>query len=95
MLRLIITFVALVLLSGVQLLLALTHYGGPAPLVGLSMAVLVALGFMQINRGADLNRIFAAAAVFWLAILLGLGSLDPFTRHDVATPVVPSIPDKP
>jgi hypothetical protein len=44
---------------------------------------------MQIGRGPALVRVFAAAGLLWVSILLGLGSLDPLTRHDytVGTPV--------
>ncbi|MBV8777303.1 MAG: hypothetical protein JO258_08915, partial [Alphaproteobacteria bacterium] len=49
----------------------------------------VATMFMQIGRGPALVRVFAAAGLLWLTILLGLGSVDPLTRTDypVATPV--------
>ena len=52
------------------------------------MLAAVASMFMQIGRGPVLVRIFAAAGLLWLTILLGLGSLDPLTRADytVAAP---------
>jgi hypothetical protein len=40
---------------------------------------------MQIGRGPVIVRLFAAAGLLWLLILLVLGSLDPLTR--VAYPV--------
>ena len=47
----------------------------------------VAIGFMEVRRGSVLVRAFAVAALLWLAILLGLGSVDPLTRTDY-----PSVP---
>jgi len=46
------------------------------------MLAAVATMFMQIGRGPALVRVFAAAALLWVGILLGLGSLDPLTRTD-------------
>ncbi len=42
----------------------------------------VAILFMQVGRGPTIVRLFAVAALLWLTILLGLGSLDPMTRTD-------------
>ncbi len=36
--------------------------------------------FMEVGRGPEIIRLFAVAALLWLSILLGLGSLDPLTR---------------
>ena len=36
--------------------------------------------FMEVGRGPEIIRLFAVAALLWLSILLGLGSLDPMTR---------------
>lgn len=36
--------------------------------------------FMEVGRGPEIVRLFAAAGLLWLGILLGLGSLDPMTR---------------
>jgi hypothetical protein len=38
--------------------------------------------FMEVGRGPGIVRLFAVAALLWLTILLGLGSLDPMTRTD-------------
>ena len=38
--------------------------------------------FMEVGRGPEIVRLFAVAALLWLTILLGLGSLDPMTRTD-------------
>jgi cytochrome c oxidase subunit IV len=54
----------------------------------LGMVGIVAMVFMQVGRGPVIVRLFAAAGVLWLVILLALGSLDPLTRIDypVAAP---------
>lgn len=54
----------------------------------LLMAALVGIVFMEIGRGPIVARGFAAAGLFWLLVLLGLGSMDPLTRTDYHTPVV-------
>jgi cytochrome c oxidase subunit IV len=46
------------------------------------MVIVVAVGFMEVKRGSVLLRAFALGALFWLLILLGLGSVDPMTRTD-------------
>ena len=46
------------------------------------MVVLVGTMFMQVGRGPMVVRLFVAAGLLWLTLLLGLGSLDPMTRSD-------------
>lgn len=46
----------------------------------LLMAAVVLTGFMALPRAGAPVIMFATAAVLWLAILLGLGLLDPVTR---------------
>jgi hypothetical protein len=46
------------------------------------MVATVAVAFMQVGRGPSIIRLFVIAALLWLGILLGLGSLDPMTRTD-------------
>jgi cytochrome c oxidase subunit IV len=60
----------------------------------LAMVGIVAMIFMRVGRGAVTVRLFAAAGVLWLVILLALGSLDPLTRIDypVAAPVATAQP---
>jgi cytochrome c oxidase subunit IV len=48
----------------------------------LAMVGIVAMVFMRVGRGPVIVRLFAAAGVLWLVILLALGSLDPLTRID-------------
>ena len=59
--------------------------GNAAPFVGLTMAAIVALVFMRARTTTSLSQFFLIAGVFWLIVLLGLGIMDPITRHDVAT----------
>jgi cytochrome c oxidase subunit 4 len=53
------------------------------PFIGAGMAVLVALTFMRLGSSRGLVPIFAIAGLFWVCIMLGLGGLDSFTRHDI------------
>jgi cytochrome c oxidase subunit 4 len=72
------------------ILLAVEFGVAKLPLVGaarglvlvpaLMMVGIVAIGFMELGKGPSAARFFALAGVVWLAILLGLGVLDPLTR---------------
>ena len=53
---------------------------------GVLMVAVVAAGIMEVRRGPALVRAFALAAMFWLLVLLGLGSADPLTRTDYRVP---------
>ena len=80
--------VLLLLLLGFEIFLAGRHANLMlAPLVGLCMAGTVAFSFMRLASEGALSRIFALAAMFWLLVLLGMGSLDPATRHDIGVAV--------
>lgn len=50
-------------------------------LPSLVMVGILAVGFMEVRRGGVLPAAFAIAAMFWLFVLLGLGSADPLTRR--------------
>jgi len=84
--RLVWTWVALLVLLAIQFgaaLLPINPSLRPLLLVPAAlMLAAVATMFMQIGRGPALVRVFAAAALLWVSILLGLGSLDPLTRTD-------------
>jgi hypothetical protein len=41
---------------------------------------------MEINKGPVLVRAFAVGALFFLFVLLALGSVDPLTRTDYKIP---------
>ena len=83
---LILIWAALVVLLLVEALAAVFHAGwiawGTAPV----MVLLITAGFMQVLRQSPLTRIFAVAGLFWLLILVGLGGMDFFARHDYPAP---------
>jgi molybdopterin-containing oxidoreductase family iron-sulfur binding subunit len=51
-----------------------------------------ALTFMRLGSSRGLTPAFALAGVFWLCILIGLGSLDSFTRHDIGISALTGAP---
>ena len=55
-------------------------------LPGVLMVAAVAVGFMEVRRGTVLARTFAVAAMFWILVLLALGSADLLTRTDYHVP---------
>ncbi len=74
----------LMLALGVELLLAAIPAGrGFVPILGVASAVLVAMTFMRLASSRGLGPVFALASVFWLIVMLGMGSLDSFTRSDI------------
>ena|SRR5205085_2149228 len=89
--RLLVAWAALLGLLGIELaasFLPLAHSARVLLLVpAVLMAAVVAAVFMEIGRGSALVRLFAAAGLLWLLILLALGSLDPLTRIDYQVPV--------
>jgi hypothetical protein len=84
--NLLLTWLLLLLLGGAEFaasFLPLARVWRPLIMIPAALMVLgVAIGFMEVRRGSVLVRAFAVAAVLWLAILLGLGSVDPLTRSD-------------
>jgi hypothetical protein len=53
---------------------------------GVLMIVVVMLNFMEVRKGPVIVRAFAVGAMFWLLVLLALGSVDPLTRVDYRVP---------
>jgi caa(3)-type oxidase subunit IV len=49
-------------------------------LAAVTMATLVALGYMRLLTAPPIARGFAIAGLFWLTVLLGLAMTDPLTR---------------
>jgi hypothetical protein len=49
---------------------------------GIVMVVVVGFAFMRLRTTAGLAQAFVVAVLFWLLVLLGLGSMDPLTRTD-------------
>lgn len=89
--RLLLVWLVLVVLGGVEVavsLLDLPRFWRPCVVLlpAVLMVATVAVGFMEVRRGPVLVRAFAVAGVFWLLILLGLGSTDPLTRTDYPVP---------
>ena len=60
----------------------LLHLPAAASLFGLVAAGIVVVMFMRIREGSALMHIFGAAGLFWLLVLLVLGTMDPLTRTD-------------
>jgi cytochrome c oxidase subunit 4 len=85
-LRLWLTLGLLLILLAMELgvsILPLERVARPLVVVpAAAMVGTVGAVFMEVGRGPDIVRLFAAAGLLWLAILLGMGSLDPMTRTD-------------
>lgn len=87
--QLTLAFVALLLLLALEVWISFLPFTRALRSLALApagaMCWLIAVSFMELERGRELVRLFGVAALLWLAILLGLGALDPLTRvsHDV------------
>ena len=81
-----VVWLGLLLLLGVEILGALIHQSWFAAVAAPLMIALVAFGYMRLRAETPLSRIFAAAGLFWLAIMLSLGSLDFIVRRNVVVP---------
>ncbi len=67
--------------------LALDRAARPLILIPAALMIaVVSVGFMEVGRGPEAIRLFFAAGLLWLCILLGLGSLDPMTRINYYVP---------
>lgn len=88
--RLLLSWLALLLLGGAEFAVSfLPMDRSLRPLVmipGVLMVAVVAISFMEVGKGPAIVRGFAVAAMFWLLVLLGLGSMDPLTRTDHLVP---------
>ncbi|HEX3953675.1 MAG TPA: hypothetical protein VHW90_08895 [Stellaceae bacterium] len=86
--RLIFAWLGLGLLLAVNIGLAFVGLGtwaAPAHLaVSATMAAIVLLVFMELDRGVSLLWVFAGAGFFWLAILIVLTAADYLTRYSYA-----------
>jgi len=61
--------------------LALDRTARPLILIPAALMIaVVSVTFMELRQGPEPIRLFFAAGLLWLCILLGLGSLDPMTR---------------
>ena len=84
--RTVLAWAALLVVMTVEIILAHASNGHRfVPFIGVGMAVVIALTFMGLAGSRGLIPIVAVIGVFWLCVMLGLGSLDSATRHDVFT----------
>ena len=96
--RLLSAWLGIVLLGALEFglaLLPLPHAIRPLIIApAIAMIAAVALQFMDLKRGPAIVRAFAVAALFWLLVLLVLGSCDPFSRTDylVKSPATQATP---
>ena len=87
--RLLLAWFALILLWGLEF--GVSFIDMPPSLrpvllvVAFAMLAFVALYFMHLGRGPILVRGFAVVAIFWMIVLIGLGSIDPLTRAQYFT----------
>jgi len=90
MMRLSLVWGLLILLGGIELAasyLPLERSWRPLIMTpGVLMVLVVSIGFMEVKKGPVIVRAFAAAAMFWLFVLLALGSVDPLTRTNHYVP---------
>ncbi len=88
--RIALTWLLLVLLGALEFgasYLPLPRELRPLVMVpGILMIIAVGVFFMEVNKGPVIVRGFAVAALFWLFVLLALGSSDPMTRTDYRVP---------
>lgn len=74
------TAIALFVLLSLSIVTALVNLGGATTVVALGIAAvkvsLVATFFMHLKSRGGTMRIFAAAGMFWIAILIGLTLMD-------------------
>jgi hypothetical protein len=86
--HLVVLWLGLLALGAIEFGLSFLPWGrGARPLVilpAMAMIAVVAVGFMNVTKGPTIVRTFAIAALFWLLVLLGLGSVDALTRIDFA-----------
>jgi cytochrome c oxidase subunit 4 len=84
--HLLLAWVLLLLLLATEFGASFVSFGRTARPVLLFPALLMVLvtvvAFMQVGRSPSIVRGFAVAGLFWLMVLLGLGSIDPLTRTD-------------
>ena len=90
-LRLLLAWIALILLWGLEFGISfVTMPPSVRPvimLVAFAMLAVVAVFFMHLCTGPTIVRGFAVVAVFWMIVLIGLGSMDPLTRVQYFTTV--------
>ena len=87
--RLLLGWIALILLWGLEF--GVSFVDMPPAIrpvllvVAAAMLAFVAFFFMHVGRGPIIVRGFAVMAIFWMIVLIGLGSMDPLTRTQYFT----------
>lgn len=80
-----LAWVGLLALGGGEYLVSTVHMplaDRPVILVlAVAMLVVVAFAFMNLARAPLIVKGFAVAAMFWLIVLFGLGTMDALTRN--------------
>jgi len=83
-LRLLLAWAALMALWGIEFGCSFLQFDRSLrPILvfpAIMMAGVVAIAFMRVRTGPAVVRGFAIAGLFWVTILLGLGTADPLTR---------------
>jgi cytochrome c oxidase subunit 4 len=86
--RIVIVWLILLALLGVNVVLAFAELGALAPVthvaIAVAMAGIVLVIFMELDRGMSLFWVFAGAGFFWLALLFVLTAADYLTRYSFA-----------
>jgi cytochrome c oxidase subunit IV len=84
------TFVALLVFTGITVLIAKFDFGMMNTPVALTIAVfkgsLVVIYFMGLRYNTPLTKVVAVAGFFWLFILFGIGMSDYLTRAWMGVP---------
>jgi len=92
MIRVLIAWALLIFLGCIEFFAADLPFERPwRPLImvpGVLMVLVVAIALMEVRKGPVIVRAFAVAALFWLLVLLALGSADPLTRTNHYVPDV-------
>jgi hypothetical protein len=90
MIRLLVVWALLIVFGGTEYAasyLPLERSWRPLIMIpGVLMVLAVSIGFMEVKKGPVIVRAFAVAAMFWLFVLLALGSADPLTRTNFYVP---------
>lgn len=81
----VVTYVALLVLLGLTMTVAVVPLGAFNPILNLAIAVakaaLILWMFMHLREMPPLVRVMALGALFWLAILFSIGTADWLTRY--------------
>ena len=88
---LLVVWVALLAILGLQLATTLLHAGAWAPALVFvpagAMIALVGFGFLRLGSMNTLSKAFVVAGLLWITILLCLTSVDRLTRTDYPVPI--------